>query len=528
MKAGIWAVWLVAAHVGAHAQTMESPPFEAHDARHLQPPPVDPFRKAVVPPREARKQGVSPDYARRWRAAMALGDQGDAADADRALAQLMAHPEFPALSAGEQRATWSRAAWMAVRLDDLARARGLVDRAIAAGSDDPDDVYLLAQLDSHQGDHEAAARHLHDLAVRWPHVLDHLGTDVVLRIARQAPEEAPVRVQLMEALLHADWDGNGLGVGDLWYRLALHYQARGDAAGVRTAVARTTAPDALVKFRADRRFDALLDRDDAALDVAAAAQRRVDHLRRLAAERPDSLEVRMELSYALLATGRHADVVALATETLAAVSAGTTDAPAFADPQYAVWLLNNRAIAQRRLGKLYDAQADLFRGATLDEYGGANVSQALNLGQFLCQRGRPDEALAAIGRVGSMSGYGRMVQASIEHCAAVQQQDAAAARRALGYLRDHRDEAQDIWIWALVEAERMDEAAQALIAALETPKTRGEMLAALQDYREPDPLPAFLPVQERWRALLAREDVRQAVDTVGRIERYPIFSSGGI
>jgi len=527
MKVWTWAALCLAA-AGAAAQAQSTAPLAAHDAYHQQGPAATPFAKAGPALREARKQGPSPDYARRWRAAMALGDQGDAAEADRALAQLMAHREFASLGAGEQRATWSRAAWMAVRIDDQARARALADRAIAAGSDDPDDVYLLAQLDSHQGDHAAAAGRLRDLAVRWPHVLDHLGADTVLRIARQAPEDAPARVPLMEALLHAGWDGNGLGVGDLWYRLALHYQARGDDAGVRAAVARTTSPEALVKFRADRRFDALLARDDPALDVAAAAQRRVDHLRRLAAQRPDSLEVRMELGYALLATGRHAEVVALATGTLAAISAAPAGAPAFADPQYAVWMVNHRAIAQRRLGKLYDAQADLFRGAAMDEQGGANVSQALNLGQFLCQRGRPDEALAAIGRVGGMSGYGRMVQASIEHCAAVQLQDAAAARRALDYLRAHRDDAQEIWIWALVEAGRMDEAARALVAALEAPKTRGEMLAALQDYREPDPLPAFLPVQERWRALLAREDVRRAVDEVGRIERYPIFSSGGI
>lgn len=53
------------------------------------------------------------------------------------------------------------------------------------------------------------------------------------------------------------------------------------------------------------------------------------------------------------------------------------------------------------------------------------------------------------------------------------------------------------------------------------------MLAAVQDYRELAPLPAFQPVVQRWRDLLMRADVQQAIANVGRIERYPIFRAGG-
>lgn len=387
MKAWTWAFYLAIASQGVQAQS--SMPADTHDAYHQQPPAASPFGKTGVAVREKSKQGVSPGYARQWRDAIALGDEGDTTEADGALAAVMAHREFVALSASEQRATWSRAAWMAVRLGDHARARRLATRSIDAGSDDPDDVYLLAQLDSRDGDKAGAARRLRDLATRWPHVLRHLDIGFVMGTARQAPNDDAIRFPLMEALLQADWDGNGLGTGDLWYQLALLYQARGDAEGVRRAVARTTSPEALVKFRVDRRFDALLDRTADTLDIAAAAKRRVEKLRTLAAERPRNLEVRMELGGALLATGQHADVVTLANETLAAIAAATADTPAFEDPDYAVWVLNNRAIAQRRLGKVYDAQADLFRGTQMTESGGMNVSQVLNLGQFLCQRGRP-------------------------------------------------------------------------------------------------------------------------------------------
>lgn len=526
MKAGIVAACLMVASQGAWAQS--TTPGAAHDTYHQEPPAAPSLGKGGPALRDKRKQGVSPSYERQWRDALALGEQGDAAEADRTLAQAMAHREFATLPLADQRMTWSRAAWMATRLGDHVRARRWATRAVEAGSDDPDDIYLLAQLDEREGAHDAAARHMRDLAMRWPRMVDHLDTAFVLRVARQAPPASATRLQVMEALMQAGWDGAGLGVGDLWYQLALLYQARGDHAGVRRAVSLTTSPEALVKFRVDRRFDGIVDLDSGALDIAEAARRRVASLRVLADRRPRSLETRMELGYALLATGQHAEVVTLANETLAALSAASADAPAFDDPEVAAWIVNHRAVAQRRLGKLYDAQADLFRGTLMDESGGANVSQVLNLGQFLCQRGRPEEALAAIGRVGDMSGYGRMVQVSIEHCAAVQQQDAASARRALDYLRDHRDDALELWIWALVEAGRMDDAADALVAALADPATRGDLLAAVQEWREPAPLPAFVPVQARWRALMARDEVRRAVYAVGRIERQPIFAIGGL
>lgn len=526
MKAWMGAACLLAASQGLWAQSVA--PVDTHDAYHQQPPAAAPLGKTGPTPHEKRKQGVSPAYARQWREALARADRGDAAEAGRALADVLAHREFATLSAGEQRATWSRAAWMAVALDDHAHARAMVEKAIAADPNDADDLYLLLQLEDHAGERSAAARHLHALVRRWPRMLDHLDIGVVQHVAHQAPDDDPVRWSLLEALLEAGWDGHGLGIGDLWYQLALHYLANGNAAGVRRAAALTTSPQALVKFRVDRRFDALLDRGDAALDVTAAAERRLDHLRRLANERPKNLEVRMELSYALLTLGRYAEVVTLADDVVAARATASPDAPAFDDPSFAAWIVDNRATARRALGTIDQAQADLILAVSMADDDAPNVGHALNLGDFLCQRGRPEEALAAIGDLDDgMSDYGRMVQASIRHCAALQQEDAASARRELRLLRERREQGMELWIWALVEADRLDEAASALIAGLEAPESRGEMLAAVQDYRELAPLPAFQPVVQRWRDLLMRADVQQAIANVGRIERYPIFRAGG-
>lgn len=84
-----------------------------------------------------------------------------------------------------------------------------------------------------------------------------------------------------------------------------------------------------------------------------------------------------------------------------------------------VWLMNNRAIALRRMERLDDAIAAFKTGSRLDGYGGPDVSQVLNLGSFLCLIGRPAEALQVIEPVGEMTGYGRMVQTAVHHCAAL-------------------------------------------------------------------------------------------------------------
>ena len=166
MKAWTWAFYFAIASQGVQAQS--ATPADTHDAYHQQPPAALPFSKTGVAVREKRKQGVSPDYARQWRDAMTLGDEGDTAEADGALTAVMAHREFVALSASEQRATRSRAGWMAIATGNLEHARKLLQHALEAGSDNLDDYYLLAQVEAELGRADAAADYLAPLAERWP------------------------------------------------------------------------------------------------------------------------------------------------------------------------------------------------------------------------------------------------------------------------------------------------------------------------------------------------------------------------
>lgn len=53
--------------------------------------------------------------------------------------------------------------------------------------------------------------------------------------------------------------------------------------------------------------------------------------------------------------------------------------------------------------------------------------------------------------------------------------------------------------------------------------SRSDMLVQMRDYLETKRLPRSEVVFARWVALVARDDVRRAVERVGRIEHYEYY-----
>jgi len=520
MKSWMCTACLLAASQGLWAQS--AAPVDGHDAYHQQPPAAARLGKASPMPHEKRKQGVTPAYARQWRDALALGDRDDAADADRALAKVMAHREFGKLSAAEQRAILSRAGWMAIVNSNLEYARKLLRHALEAGSDNLDDYYLLARVEADLGRADAAADCLTQLAERWPQRLDDLDPAAIFGIAHDAPEARGVERRLLEALFASGWTNRGLGVGDLWYRLASLRLAAGDIRGIPQAIRRTDAPEALVSFRTDRRFDAWIDRHAPAMDVSRAAHQRVARLEDLVERRPDLLEARMELGYALMSVGRHEEVIALSDQTQAQIHAAASGAPAFADMQYDVWILDNRASALVRLGRWDEAIIQLRQAATMEEQG-----QSINLARLLCNLGRTREAADALVLPARSTRDGERQAASVRHCIATQEGDRAAERKAFADLRRHRNDSTTSWINALLRAGRQDEAARVLRNALGDGAHWRAALASLQIYLSRAPLPAERIVIDGWHALARRKDVQRAADKVGRIEAFDIYQPYG-
>jgi hypothetical protein len=159
-----------------------------------------------------------------------------------------------------------------------------------------------------------------------------------------------------------------------------------------------------------------------------------------------------------------------------------------------------------------------------DEAGDANVSQALNLGVFHCRLSQPDKALMEIARLGELTAYGRMVEASVEHCAAIELHKRKDADRALAYLRQHQADSPTLLLEALLREGRMDEAAELVEKQLADGYRRSDMLDWMQEWMPVEILPGEVAGRENRKALLARPDVEAALQAVGRIETVALYN----
>lgn len=463
-------------------------------------------------------------FARQVDAAAQFED-GDAQPAERTLANALRDPRFASLPVDLRRRALSTAARLAWLQDKPALARDRYLQAIAAGPSNPDDRYRLAMVEFELGQYDAAASALVALLQHRPDLANNLSFSFIGPLVREAEPDSAARLAFLQALFDADYTNEDLGADEFWYELVAARVARGERAAASEVLTRITDPTFLIKLRMDRRFDALVDRDDPRYDIARAAQAQMDDLRTRALLDPSRVDLLMQLSYAMLAMGQHEDMVAMADAALAATTGKMEKTSAFQSVEDRVWLMNNRTVALRRVGRLDEALAQLQHASTQreGEHQGINVSQVLNLGSFLCALGQPQAALDAIAPVGEMSGYGKMVHGLVKLRAYRQLGRHDEADRELAYLREHRNDSQEIYVRALIASDRLDDAADTYIGLLQGEETRAEALFMAQAFKRPEPLPGNRAAEERWARLLERTAVQAAITRVGRIERYPIY-----
>jgi len=483
-----------------------------------------------APLNKLRQPTAMERYLERADAAIEAAEQSDASSAAAASASLSALIDdtlFAMLEKPAQRMLVSAKALVTWRQGDAERARDLFKQATAIDGNEPDDWYRLAILESELGDRARSARYMTALVSRWPDLVNNLDPGLLSGYVYQGEADAAWRTGLMQALFDAGWDDRHNGVDDIWRELALAHLASGNAPAAAKAVGRITDPLITVKVRSDKRFDALTTSGDTPSSALDVAERRVEALRALVAESPKRVDLASTFTTALLIAGRHEEALSETTRLLAATAA--EDPSSFEKVDEKVWIMNNRAIALRRLGRIDEAAAEFQRASQLEELGTANVSQVLNLGAFYCDLGRPKDALRVVERVGSsMSGYGRMVLSGIRHCAALQDGNRQAASQELEYLAAHRSDSPTMVIEALLRAGRLDEAAAILIDRLEASEDRDSLLEFAQEFRRGPELPGTRILHANRRALLARADVKVAVERVGRMGVHEVFASTGI
>lgn len=475
---------------------------------------------ADAAPRKNRSP-ATPELSRLLRAADQVAGRGDDAMAALALEGVAAHPDFTRLPASARGAVLLRAARHAADAGDAAHAQRLAREATAADPGLFDAWYLLAHVAAYEGAHgEAAAAFARALRLKAG-ALAFTDPDVLAQVVARGELASPAHRELLEALHAQDWMPHGLPADDAWARLALARLAAGDAAGAREALEGLDSPSAAVWIATDRRFDGLLPADDPRRDPARSAEAHIARVRAIADAAPDRLLPRVELAGLLLSVGREDEARALADAAIAAPGR-------FADAEWLHWAHNVRAIALRREGRLEEAVQALADGVAAGERGQPNVSQALNRGTLLVDLERPEEALASAGRLQGLSGYGEMVQSLVRMRAYRQLGRQRDAEVWFDRLREHRDDGRLAWLQALLWWGAEDEAAAWLAGLLADPSHRADALHWCQDWRAPEPLPGRVPLVEARRALLARADVRAAIDAVGRIIQPGIHDRTGV
>lgn len=443
----------------------------------------------------------------------------------RAFDAVVRDPAFDQLPVADRIRVLSHAGLSAIRLDKTAEARDFYRRATELGSDDPDDWYRLTFLEFGSGEQDRSRAAMRHFIEYWPELLPNIDAWVVPQLVRGPDPGSQARYELMQALFDANWR-DPAAADAIWYQLAIAQVQRGETEAARRTVQRIDEPGSIVRLRADKRFDSIVDPEADAFDPVLVAKRKMERLSQAAEAAPDKLDPLVQLSYAMLTLGMHEQVVALADKAIDRIVDAPIGQAPFSDIDRQIWLMNNRSIAYERMGKPMEALAELKRARSFDESGGINVSQALNLGMFYCRLQQPHEALAEIAHVGDMSGYGRMVEANVQLCAALELGKREDADAALAYLRQHRDDAPVLLLEGLLRDGRMDEAATLVKTLLADGYKRGDVLDWMQGWRQAKALPGDAVALRNHNALLARADVIAALEPVGRIAPVALYTTG--
>jgi tetratricopeptide (TPR) repeat protein len=235
----------------------------------------------------------------------------------------------------------------------------------------------------------------------------------------------------------------------------------------------------------------------------------------------------VQYGYALLEAGRFAELLALTDEIIARVTAARPDEAPFddIDDQFN-WIYNHKAASLRALGRWDEALVVMETARLQPDEGSVNVSQAINLGWHYVDFGKPENALKALDGIDwahSLSPYGRMQLQYVRYRAYLQLANTQEADNVLAYLRQHRDDAEDTWQQAMLDAGDFDGAAALLIARLQDPEKRYEALGEVQEYLPLPRLPKQAEALARWEKLVTRADVATAISEVGRREKAPMY-----
>jgi beta-barrel assembly-enhancing protease len=436
-------------------------------------------------------------------------------------------PAFEYLPVERRHILLTSASGVALELEDFKQAQTYSVRACAMPNPTANDWLVRLYGSYGLNDMADAAEALTHIARQTPKTLADIKDPAIIRILRElkkSPTPAAQSFDLMAALYDANWELDGpIEPSSVWRDYALALLERGKIKEAKQVALRIRKPSVLISVRVDKRFDPIAAASPENFNIDKAVESEIAELREIVQKSPRSLQHVTELTYALLKARRYDEVLTL-TDAATQRASDRSGKPAYDDAENLIWILNNRAIALGGLGRRDEELELLIRAARRPEHGNPNVSQAINLGDFYCELGRPKDALFAIIDVQDTSPYGRLQLESVRLCSALQLGDREAAATALDYIKEHQFDSPRTYQAALILAEDLDGAALLLIQRLKSGSLRSDALTEVQNYNDPQDLSWPAKWADRLRALLTRDDVRQAINKVGRIESFNLRS----
>jgi len=445
--------------------------------------------------------------------------------ADALLRDVVGAEKFQQLNARGQHIALELAAEAALRLNEPHRALSLVRAACEMSDADPSDWLLRLHLALAANESQEAVFALTTLAQRWPQELGRTQDTELFTYTMRALDEIdsePERYQLLSALHRVAFTSEPEGASYWWRDLALLQLARGERASALQTLVRASDPYVVISIRADKRFDALREELAERLTVTAATQQSIEDALRATQLNPNRLQPMMRLAELLLASLRLQQALRVTDAAIERQDAHGSKAWSDYEQEYG-GILTLRADALYELGRWQAAVAQLEAASRLESVG--NVGEIIDLAKLYNTLGRSREARETLQRASAedASQFGRMQFEKQTLWAAVALHEPSKAERALAFLREHRGDAQSAYQEALLIADRPDAGAALLISRLADPKQRSAALLAVQYYTENAAPPQMMGIQRRWRALLARHDVQQAITRVGRVDHYPLM-----
>jgi tetratricopeptide (TPR) repeat protein len=446
------------------------------------------------------------------------------AQADALFSSLLAADTFVRLDPAQQHLVLQSAGAAAFRTRDPQRSLSLLRRACDMPQTDGTDWYLRVYAANAADDLRDAGQSLTRIARRWPQVLPQLEYQRELEGAMNGLEHFGSdedRYAVLVALHKVPLKTDPAGASAWWRDLALLQLDRGEPAAAVQTLARVNDPYVAVSVEVDKRFDSIRGEIGSRLDVEAITRQSIESARQRAQDNLNKLKPLNRLTRLLEHTLRYQQALQL---TEIAIDRQEAQGPqVYSDyaEEYA-WTLNRRADELYGLGRWDAAVAQLESASAMLEQAGPNASQVVNLAGIYAELGRPQQALATLQKLlpGSMSAFGDMLAEKIRLTAALQLHDETSAAAAIGFLRQHCDDALSVYQEALLMADRQDEGATLLISRLDDPRLRSDALVAVQQYGDGISPPLRVQKHERWRALVARPDVQEEISRAGAVRQY--------